>query len=73
KPCFRKSNNAIPYGGHTKETGGKANLKEPFLFLKPASSLVPNEGDIILPSNDLTKQVETEGEVVLVIVKCGNF
>lgn len=59
------------YAEHAKETGGKANLKEPFLFLKPASSLIPNEGNIILPSSDLTKQVELEGEVALVIGKRG--
>jgi 2-keto-4-pentenoate hydratase/2-oxohepta-3-ene-1,7-dioic acid hydratase in catechol pathway len=59
------------YAGHAKETGGKANLKEPFLFLKPTSSLIPNEGEIILPSSDLTKQVEMEGEVALVIGKRG--
>lgn len=59
------------YAGHAKETGGEANRKEPFLFLKPASSLIPNEGDIILPSSDLTQQVELEGEVALVIGKRG--
>lgn len=59
------------YAEHAKETGGKANLKEPFLFLKPASTLIPNEGEIILPSSQLTKQVEMEGEVALVIGKRG--
>jgi 2-keto-4-pentenoate hydratase/2-oxohepta-3-ene-1,7-dioic acid hydratase in catechol pathway len=59
------------YAEHAKETGGKANLKEPFLFLKPASSLIPNEEKIILPSSNLTKQVEMEGEVALVIGKRG--
>jgi 2-keto-4-pentenoate hydratase/2-oxohepta-3-ene-1,7-dioic acid hydratase in catechol pathway len=59
------------YAAHAKETGGKANLKEPFLFLKPASSLIPNQGEIILPSSDLTQQVEMEGEVALVIGKRG--
>ncbi|WP_144554547.1 fumarylacetoacetate hydrolase family protein [Bacillus sp. X1(2014)] len=59
------------YAAHAKETGGKANLKEPFLFLKPASSLIPDQGEIILPSSDLTKQVELEGEVALVIGKRG--
>jgi 2-keto-4-pentenoate hydratase/2-oxohepta-3-ene-1,7-dioic acid hydratase in catechol pathway len=59
------------YAEHAKETGGKANLKEPFLFLKPTSSLIPNEGEIILPSNQLTQQVEMEGEVALVIGKRG--
>ncbi|WP_232311281.1 fumarylacetoacetate hydrolase family protein [Robertmurraya korlensis] len=57
------------YAEHAKETGGKANLKEPFLFLKPASSLIPNEGEIILPSPSLTNQVEMEGEVALIIGK----
>jgi 2-keto-4-pentenoate hydratase/2-oxohepta-3-ene-1,7-dioic acid hydratase in catechol pathway len=59
------------YAGHAKETGGKANLKEPFLFLKPATSLIPDQGEIILPSSDLTQQVEMEGEVALVIGKRG--
>ena len=59
------------YAEHAKETGGKAYLKEPFLFLKPTSSLIPNKGEIILPSSDLTKQVEMEGEVALVIGKRG--
>ena len=62
------------YAEHAKETGGRANLKEPFLFLKPASSLIPNQGEIILPSSDLTNQVEMEGEVALVIGKrCKNI
>jgi 2-keto-4-pentenoate hydratase/2-oxohepta-3-ene-1,7-dioic acid hydratase in catechol pathway len=59
------------YAAHAKETGGTANLKEPFLFLKPTTSLIPNEGEIILPSSNLTKQVEMEGEVALVIGKRG--
>lgn len=59
------------YAEHARETGGKANLKEPFLFLKPASSLIPNRADIILPSSNLTKQVEMEGEVALIIGKRG--
>jgi 2-keto-4-pentenoate hydratase/2-oxohepta-3-ene-1,7-dioic acid hydratase in catechol pathway len=62
------------YVEHAKETGGKANLKEPFLFLKPTSSVIPNQGEIILPSSDLTTQVEMEGEVALVIGKrCKNI
>jgi 2-keto-4-pentenoate hydratase/2-oxohepta-3-ene-1,7-dioic acid hydratase in catechol pathway len=59
------------YAGHAKETGGKENLKEPFLFLKPTSSLIPDQGEIILPSNGLTSQVEMEGEVALIIGKRG--
>lgn len=59
------------YAEHAMETGGTANLKEPFLFLKPPSSLIPNEGEIILPSSNLTKQVEMEGEIALVIGKRG--
>jgi len=59
------------YAEHAKETGGRANLKEPFLFLKPTSSVIPDQGEIILPSSDLTKQVEMEGEVALIIGKRG--
>ncbi|MBP1934493.1 fumarylacetoacetate hydrolase family protein [Ammoniphilus resinae] len=59
------------YAAHATETGGTANLKEPFLFLKPTSSLIPDGGEIILPSSDLTQQVELEGEVALVIGKRG--
>jgi 2-keto-4-pentenoate hydratase/2-oxohepta-3-ene-1,7-dioic acid hydratase in catechol pathway len=59
------------YAEHAKETGGKANLKEPFLFLKPTSSVISDQGEIILPSSDLTKQVEMEGEVALIIGKRG--
>jgi 2-keto-4-pentenoate hydratase/2-oxohepta-3-ene-1,7-dioic acid hydratase in catechol pathway len=61
------------YADHAKETGGKANLKEPFLFLKPTSSVIPDQANIVLPSNDLSKQVEMEGKVALVIGKrCRN-
>lgn len=59
------------YAEHAKETGGEANLKEPFLFLKPTTSLIPNEGEILLPPDHLTKQVELEGEVALIIGKRG--
>ncbi len=59
------------YSEHARETGGKENLKEPFLFLKPASSLIPNKGTVIIPPSDLTKQVEMEGEVALIIGKRG--
>ncbi|MHC0038738.1 fumarylacetoacetate hydrolase family protein [Pseudoneobacillus sp. C159] len=59
------------YAEHAKETGGVAHLKEPFLFLKPTTSLIPHEGEIILPSTNLTNQVELEGEVALIIGKRG--
>jgi 2-keto-4-pentenoate hydratase/2-oxohepta-3-ene-1,7-dioic acid hydratase in catechol pathway len=59
------------YAEHAIETGGKENLREPFLFLKPISSLIPDQGSIFLPSTDLTNQVEMEGEVALVIGKRG--
>ncbi|AGK56159.1 Ureidoglycolate lyase [Bacillus sp. 1NLA3E] len=59
------------YAAHAKETGGQANLKEPFLFLKPRTSLIPDRGEIILPPSHLTQQVEMEGEVALVIGKRG--
>lgn len=59
------------YAGHAEETGGVANLREPFLFLKPTTSLIPDQGEIILPPSDLTNQIEMEGEVALVIGKRG--
>ncbi|MDR4945979.1 hypothetical protein [Neobacillus cucumis] len=49
------------YAEHAKETGGKANLKEPFLFLKPTTSLIPDRGEIILPSKKLTRQWKWKG------------
>lgn len=59
------------YADHAKETGGEPNRTEPFLFLKPLSSLIPDKEKIILPPNNLTNQVELEGEVALVIGKRG--
>jgi 2-keto-4-pentenoate hydratase/2-oxohepta-3-ene-1,7-dioic acid hydratase in catechol pathway len=59
------------FAGHAKETGGKANLKEPFLFLKPQSALIAEQETICLPPIDLTNKVELEGEVALVIGKSG--
>jgi 2-keto-4-pentenoate hydratase/2-oxohepta-3-ene-1,7-dioic acid hydratase in catechol pathway len=59
------------YAEHAKETGGTAYLKEPFLFLKPTSSVIPDHGEIILPPSGLTTQVEMEGEVAVVIGKRG--
>lgn len=59
------------FAGHAKETGGKANLKEPFLFLKPQSALIADHEVICLPPSDLTNKVELEGEVAVVIGKSG--
>ncbi|MBP2627126.1 MAG: 5-carboxymethyl-2-hydroxymuconate Delta-isomerase [Firmicutes bacterium] len=59
------------FAGHAKETGGTANLKEPFLFLKPQSALIADQETICLPPIDLTNKVELEGEVALVIGKSG--
>ncbi|VBB09372.1 Hypothetical protein LUCI_4662 [Lucifera butyrica] len=61
------------FAGHAKETGGKANLKEPFLFLKPPSALIANQETICLPPNDLSNKVELEGELAAIIGKrCKN-
>lgn len=59
------------FAGHAKETGGEANRKEPFLFLKPLSALIANKGTICLPPRKMTDRVELEGEVALVIGKSG--
>lgn len=61
------------FAGHAKETGGQANLKEPFLFLKPQSALIADQETICLPPSDLTNKVELEGEVALVIGKSGKY
>ncbi|MDU2065204.1 MAG: fumarylacetoacetate hydrolase family protein [Sporomusaceae bacterium] len=59
------------YAGHAQETGGQANLSEPFLFLKPLSSLIATGETISLPPTTLTNKVELEGEVALIIGKRG--
>ena len=59
------------FAGHAKETGGTANLKEPFLFLKPQSALIADQETICLPPIDLTNKVELEGELALIIGKRG--
>jgi 2-keto-4-pentenoate hydratase/2-oxohepta-3-ene-1,7-dioic acid hydratase in catechol pathway len=59
------------YAEHAIETGGKAHLKEPFLFLKPLSTLIADKEEIVLPDNNMTSQVQLEGEVALIIGKRG--
>jgi 2-keto-4-pentenoate hydratase/2-oxohepta-3-ene-1,7-dioic acid hydratase in catechol pathway len=59
------------FAAHAKETGGEANRKEPFLFLKPQSALIADQETICLPPSDLTERVELEGEVAVVIGKRG--
>jgi len=57
------------YSEHAMETGGEPHRKEPFLFLKPTSSLIPDRSTIVLPPRTLTDQVEMEGELALIIGK----
>jgi len=59
------------YAEHAIETGGEAHLKEPFLFLKPLSALISDKEEIVLPDNNMTSQVQLEGEVALIIGKRG--
>lgn len=59
------------FAEHAKETGGKEGLREPFLFLKPTSSLIADHEAIELPPTELTNRVELEGEVALVVGKRG--
>lgn len=54
------------YADHAKELGNEVP-KEPLIFLKPPSALLPNGGTIILPP--VSKQVEFEGEIGVVIGK----
>lgn len=59
------------YAEHAREAGGEAYLQEPFLFLKPVSTLIADQEPVILPPYDMTTQVELEGEVALIIGKRG--
>jgi 2-keto-4-pentenoate hydratase/2-oxohepta-3-ene-1,7-dioic acid hydratase in catechol pathway len=52
------------YAEHAKELGNEVP-KEPLIFLKPPSALLPSGGTIILPS--VSQRVEFEGEIGVVI------
>ena len=54
------------YAEHAKELGNEVP-KEPLIFLKPPSALLPPGGTIILPP--VSRQVEFEGEIGVVIGK----
>src|SRR5882724_4782620 len=54
------------YAAHAKELGNTVP-KEPLLFLKPPSSVITSGQPIVLPA--LSKQVEFEGEIGIVIGK----
>ncbi|OLS16425.1 MAG: Ureidoglycolate lyase [Candidatus Heimdallarchaeota archaeon LC_3] len=56
------------YAGHAEELGNKIP-KEPLLFQKPLSSVIGNNGTVILPEK--SKQVEYETELVVIIKKRG--
>ena len=51
---------------HREELGNEVP-KEPLIFLKPPSALLPPGGTIVLPP--VSKQVEFEGEIGVVIGK----
>jgi 2-keto-4-pentenoate hydratase/2-oxohepta-3-ene-1,7-dioic acid hydratase in catechol pathway len=52
------------YRDHAAELGNDVP-KEPLLFLKPPSSLLPSGGTILMPA--LSKRIDFEGELALVI------
>ena len=54
------------YAEHAKELGNEVP-KEPLIFLKPPSALLPPGGTIIMPR--VSRQVEFEGEIGVVIGK----
>src|SRR6266545_4050562 len=56
------------YVEHAKELGNEVP-KVPLIFLKPPSSIIPNQGTILLPPQSV--QVEHEAELVVVIGKRG--
>src|SRR4051794_2527487 len=43
--------------------------EEPGSFMKPASALFPPEGEIVLPPEDISNDVDAEGELAIVIGK----
>ena len=43
--------------------------EEPGSFMKPASALFPPEGEIVLPPEDVSNDVDAEGELAIVIGK----
>jgi 2-keto-4-pentenoate hydratase/2-oxohepta-3-ene-1,7-dioic acid hydratase in catechol pathway len=59
------------YGDHAAELGNEVP-KEPLLFLKPPSSLLPSGGTILMPA--LSKRIDFEGELAIVIGRtCRNL
>lgn len=52
------------YADHAKELGNEVP-KEPLIFLKPPSALLPPGGTIVMPP--VSRQVEFEGEIGVVI------
>jgi len=54
------------YADHARELGNEVP-KEPLIFLKPPSALLPPGGTIILPP--VSRQVEFEGEFVVVFAR----
>ena len=56
------------YAAHAKELGNDVPDK-PLFFFKPPSSIIASGDPIILPPTTLTKQVEHEAEVGVVIGK----
>lgn len=56
------------YPEHAKEVGGEANRKEPLVFLKPQSVII-GDGDNIIYPRKLSKSVQFEGELAIVIGK----
>jgi 2-keto-4-pentenoate hydratase/2-oxohepta-3-ene-1,7-dioic acid hydratase in catechol pathway len=56
------------YVEHARELGNEVP-KVPLIFLKPASSIIPNGGTVLLPPQ--SAQVEHEAELVVVIGKRG--
>lgn len=52
------------YAAHARELGNDVP-ERPLLFLKPPSSLIPNDGTIVLPAQ--SERVEHEGEIAVII------
>lgn len=57
------------YAAHAREMGHDPDREDPFFFMKPADSLVPEGGEVPYPP--ATKDLHHEGELVIALSKGG--
>ncbi len=62
----------LNYQSHAEDIGA-VQPEEPGSFMKPASSLFPPGGEIVLPPPEVSDEVDAEGELAVVIGKTCRF